>query len=237
MKFVVQSKAFYNAASAVGKVISSKNALIILDNFLLELKDSKLTLTGSDTDSTLSAGIELSDSEGEGKICLSSRTLSNLLKELPDQEVTFNINDSTLEVEITYPGGTFNLVGINGNEFPEYRAPEDQAEPVKIVTEGKRISKAFDYTLFAVATEDFRAQMQGVYFDIFDPQARALHRQQHKARRKDLVHSASEGSLDYPQCIRRQRNHDHGNRQPLGNRKRRPILLPLQFYERQVSRL
>ncbi|MDE6928314.1 MAG: DNA polymerase III subunit beta, partial [Muribaculaceae bacterium] len=168
MKFVVQSKAFYNAASAVGKVISSKNALIILDNFLLELKDGKLTLTGSDTDSTLSAGIELSDSEGEGKICLSSRTLSNLLKELPDQEVTFNINDSTLEVEITYPGGTFNLVGINGNEFPEYRAPEDQAEPVKIVTEGKRISKAFDYTLFAVATEDFRAQMQGVYFDIFE---------------------------------------------------------------------
>lgn len=168
MKFVVQSKTFYNAASAVNKVISSKNALIILDNFLLELKDGKLSLTGSDTDSTLSAEIELSDSEGEGKICLSSRTMSNLLKELPDQEVTFNINDSTLEVEITYPGGTFNMVGINGNEFPEYRAPEQQGEPVKIVTEGKRIAQALDYTLFAVATEDFRAQMQGVYFDIFE---------------------------------------------------------------------
>ncbi|MDE6097458.1 MAG: DNA polymerase III subunit beta, partial [Muribaculaceae bacterium] len=166
MKFVVQSKAFYNAASAVGKVISSKNALIILDNFLLELKDGKLTLTGSDTDSTLSADIELSEAEGEGKICLSSRTLSNLLKELPDQEVTFNINDATLEVEISYPNGTFNLVAINGNEFPEYKAPEDQGNPAKIVTEGKRIGKALDYTLFAVATEDFRAQMQGVYFDI-----------------------------------------------------------------------
>ena len=35
MKFNVSSKALYNAASAVSKVINSKNALSILDNFLL----------------------------------------------------------------------------------------------------------------------------------------------------------------------------------------------------------
>ena len=38
MKFNVKSKAFYSYVSAVSKVINSKNALTVLNNFLLELK-------------------------------------------------------------------------------------------------------------------------------------------------------------------------------------------------------
>ena len=48
MKFNVSSKAFYNATSAVSKVINSKNALTILDNFFIRLEGSILTITGSD---------------------------------------------------------------------------------------------------------------------------------------------------------------------------------------------
>lgn len=168
MKFQLQSKPFYTAASAVNKVISSKNALLILDNFLLEITDDQsLIITGSDSDSTMSAKIALDSAEGTGKFCVSSATLINLLKELPDQEISVSINDSTLEVEISYPNGKFNLMAINGAEFPEYKQADDNTDPVVIETQGKRLTKALDYTLFAVATEDFRAQMQGVYFDIF----------------------------------------------------------------------
>ena len=45
MKFNVSSKAFYNAAAAVSKVINSKNALAILDNFLLTLDGDTFTIT------------------------------------------------------------------------------------------------------------------------------------------------------------------------------------------------
>lgn len=44
MKFNISSKAFYNAASAVSKVINSKNALAILDNFLLSLDGNMFTI-------------------------------------------------------------------------------------------------------------------------------------------------------------------------------------------------
>ena len=50
MKFQVPSKTLYNATSAVSKVINSKNAITILNNFLLTLKDGILTVTGSDTE-------------------------------------------------------------------------------------------------------------------------------------------------------------------------------------------
>ena len=48
MKFKVSSKEFYNAASAVCKVINTKNALMILDNFRITLDGNMLTITGSD---------------------------------------------------------------------------------------------------------------------------------------------------------------------------------------------
>lgn len=45
MKFNVPSKTLYSAVSSVSKVINSKNALTILDNFLVELNDDVLTVT------------------------------------------------------------------------------------------------------------------------------------------------------------------------------------------------
>ena len=48
MKFNISSKALYNATSAVSKVINSKNALAILDNFFIKLEGNELTITGSD---------------------------------------------------------------------------------------------------------------------------------------------------------------------------------------------
>ena len=53
MKFNVASKSLYSAVSSVSKVINSKNALTILDNFLIELKGDVLTVTGSDIENAL----------------------------------------------------------------------------------------------------------------------------------------------------------------------------------------
>jgi len=55
MKFNISSKALYNATSAVSKVINSKNALAILDNFFIKLEGNELTITGSDQENALTA--------------------------------------------------------------------------------------------------------------------------------------------------------------------------------------
>ena len=53
MKFNVSSKILCNFASSVAKVINDKNALTILNNFYMELKDDILTLRGSNTENSL----------------------------------------------------------------------------------------------------------------------------------------------------------------------------------------
>lgn len=164
MRFNVSSKALYSHASAVSKVINSKNAMTILYNFLFVLKGNELTITASDIENTLSATIEVTEAEGEGMFCVDARKVVELLKELPDQGIKFDVNDSNYAIEITYLNGRYNLIGYNGLEFPN----EQDADPaiLEFKCPAKQILSGIDNTLFAVGTDDLWPQMMGILWDL-----------------------------------------------------------------------
>ena len=53
MKFIVSSTALSSHLQAISRVINSKNALPILDCFLFELEDGTLSVTVSDSETTM----------------------------------------------------------------------------------------------------------------------------------------------------------------------------------------
>ena len=61
MKFSVEGKAFQQQLQAVAKVISSKNAIKILENFLLRVEGDRLSITGSDSENVLTAYLPVFD--------------------------------------------------------------------------------------------------------------------------------------------------------------------------------
>ena len=166
MKFNVSSKALYSATSAVSKVINSKNAMTILNNFLFTLTDQTLTVTASDLENTLTASIEVNNTDNDGSFCVDARRVVDLLKELPDMGITFEIDDETLAIEIQYPGGTFNFVGLNGNEYPRNREDNPEGLHAEFDIPAEMILKGIDNSIFAVGTDDLRPQMMGILWDI-----------------------------------------------------------------------
>ena len=166
MKFNVSSKTLYSYVSAVSKVINSKNALTILNNFLFELSDNTLTITASDLENTLVAHLEVMDAEGEGKFCVDARRMVDLLKEMPDQGISFDINDDNLAVEIVYPSGNYSFIAINGNEYPSNESVDESTDIIEFTCPTEQIIKGIDNTLFAVGNDDLRPQMVGILWDI-----------------------------------------------------------------------
>ena len=150
MKFQVPSKTLYNATSAVSKVINSKNAITILNNFLLTLKDGILTVTGSDTENILSARVSVENAEGEGCFCLDARRLVELLREMPEKTIDFDIDDSNLAIEIRYPGGDYSPMGLNVYEFPLPKTESAYEQPINFLCPGEQLVKGIDNSLFAV---------------------------------------------------------------------------------------
>ena len=168
MKFNVPSKSLYSFVSAVNKVINSKNAMTILNNFLFYLEGDKLQVVACDMENTLVARIDVMDAEGSGKFCIDAARIIELLKELPDQGIQFVINDENLAVEIIYSSGTFNLMAINGSEYPydPEAATVNDSEVASFELPASNILRGIDNTIFAASHDDLRPQLAGVFWDI-----------------------------------------------------------------------
>ena len=164
MKFVVSSSLLSSHLQTISRVINTKNTLPILDCFLLELKDNKLTITAADTEIRMETYVEIADLEGEGSLAINAKNLLDPLRELPDQPLTFDINDETLEVYIYYHNGKYNFIGLKGEEYPK---PKDLSETASSITfDSQILLSGINRTVFATADDELRPVMNGIYFDI-----------------------------------------------------------------------
>lgn len=165
MKFVVSSTELLSHLNAISKVISNKNTLPILDNFLFDLKNNKLTVTASDLESTLITSIELDNTDGEGVIAIPAKILIDTLKEFPEQPLTFNIELSNFAIDIYSENGKFSIVGQNGEDFPAL--PElEEGNASKIDVPHDVLLSGILKTLFATADDELRPVMNGIFVEL-----------------------------------------------------------------------
>lgn len=164
MKFNVSSKALQQQLAAVSKVINTKNSMSILDNFLLTIEGSVLSITGSDSENTMTATVEIMEVEGNGSIAVPYKRLLDMLKEVSGQALTFYINDESHEIDIRFLNGHFNFMGHSGDEYPVRMPFGEDAHTFSVPA--KMIQKGIENTLFAASTETIRPIMTGVLWDI-----------------------------------------------------------------------
>lgn len=165
MKFVVTSAVLLNHLQAISRVINSKNTLPILDCFLLELNGNTLTLTAADNETRLETSVEVSDVEGSGTLAVNAKNLLDPLRELPDQPLTFDVNDETLEIFIYYHNGKYNFIGVRGDEFPQPKALNENTS-MSLNIDASVLFEGINRTVFATADDELRPVMNGIYFDI-----------------------------------------------------------------------
>lgn len=166
MRFNIDGRLLQQQLSAVNKVINSKNALSILDNFLFELNGSELTITGSDQENTVRAKLEVMDCDGSGRIALPAKTLLEITKEVNNQPVTFILNDQTGEIDLQFMNGKFRFMGINADEFPQGDSMENSTQD--LVVPAGVVLKGIENTVYAVSSENIRPIMTGIFWDIHE---------------------------------------------------------------------
>lgn len=164
MKFIVSSTYLLKQLQVLGGVISSSNTLPILDNFLFDLDQGKLTVSASDLETTMSSVLEV-DSKDRGAIALPARLLLDTLKTFPEQPLTFVVEDNNT-VEISSSHGKYALAYADGAEFPK---AVELPDPSTTRIQGDILASAINKTLFAAGNDDLRPVMSGVFFQ-FSPE-------------------------------------------------------------------
>ncbi len=164
MKFVVSSTELLAHLQAISRVISSKNTLPILDNFLFTLTKNELEITASDLESTLITKMKIENTEGDGTIAVPSRILLDTMKEFPVQPLTFDINTETMAVVISSENGKFNVVGQNGIDFPVLPSIKKEKR-FGFTLDADLLLSGINRTLFATADDELRPVMGGIFVE------------------------------------------------------------------------
>ena len=164
MKFIVSSTALFSHLQAVSRVINSKNALPILDCFLFDLHDGTLSVTVSDSETTMVTSLEVNECDMDGRFAIVAKTLLDALKEIPEQPLNFDINMASLEITVQYQNGQYSLMGQNADEFPQAAMLGDNA--VRVDMEAGVLLNGINRAVFATADDELRPVMNGVYIDI-----------------------------------------------------------------------
>ena len=164
MKFVVSSTALQTQLLSLSRVIASKNSLPILDCFLFTLEGNRLNIVASDTETRMETSIEVSEVDGGGSFAIPAKILLDPLRELPDQPLTFDINDSNLGIFIYFHNGKYNFIGQRADVYPEQRQLGDGV--VEFTIDIDLFLNGINRTLFATADDELRPVMNGIYLDM-----------------------------------------------------------------------
>lgn len=162
MKFIVSSSSLLKHLSAINGVVTTNPVVPILENFLFEIMDSKLTVTASDLQTSMMTEIEVEAKE-DGNIAVPAKILIETLKNLPEQPVTFSIDKETYSVEISSDNGRYKLAGENATDFPRIPGVTN-ASIVEMSTDV--LSSAIANTIFATSSDELRPAMTGVYMNL-----------------------------------------------------------------------
>jgi DNA polymerase III subunit beta len=164
MKFIVNSSYLLKQLSNINGVITTNPVVPILENFLFEIDKSKLTVTASDLQTSMITELAV-ESKEKGNIAVPARILLDTLKNLPDQPVTFSIDESTYSIEISSDNGRYKLAGENATDFPKVPSV---SQDFSAVLSSEVFSRAINNTIFATSNDELRPAMTGVYINLGD---------------------------------------------------------------------
>ena len=164
MKFVVSSSTFFARLQAVSKVISAKPVQPILDNILLVAENGLLRATASDKETTMEARVELEQLETPGSITIPAKSLLDILKEFPEQPLTFEINQDTKQVTIRSDKGEYSVAGESADDYPVQTALNEDSTSLTVSC--GMLLEGISRTVFATANDDLRPVMNCILVEM-----------------------------------------------------------------------
>lgn len=174
------------------QITAPKTTLPILSYILIESKENKLTLMATDLELSIKNQIEMEILE-EGSICLPSKKLIEIIRELEDKEDVLIEVDENNRAVISCKEAIFHLFGLPKEDFPAF--PE-YAQEKSWTLSSSLIKEMIRKTIFATAVDEIRYVLNGVFFVVKGKECRMVATDGHRLAfiKKTLSSEISEES-------------------------------------------
>ena len=195
MKIICNKSNLVKGVSIVSKAVPSKTTMPILECILIDATNDIIKLTAND----MELGIQ-TEIEGEildrGMIAIDARIFSEIVRKLPDNEVTIE-TDSNLQTVITCEKAKFDIAGKPGEEF-SYLPIIEKDESIEISQ--FTLKEVIRQTIFSIADTESNKLMTGELFEIKNNILRVVSLDGHRIsiRRIELKDQVTDNKLVVP---------------------------------------
>ncbi len=161
MKIVCSKSNLVKGVSIVSKAVPSKTTMPILECILIDASTDVIKLTANDMELGIETSIE-GDIVERGIIALNARIFSEIVRKLPDNDVTIE-TDTDNQTMITCEKAKFNIAAQSGEDFSYL--PVIEKEDYITVSEFT-LKEVIRQTIFSIADNDTNKMMTGELFEI-----------------------------------------------------------------------
>ena len=164
MKIICSKSSLLEMINTVQKAVSAKSVMPILECIKLEADISgDMTITGNNLDIAIEYKSFANVTEA-GSIALNSKMFGEIIRRLPDSDVSINVNEENNVTTIKCAKSEFNIQGMNSSEYPV--VPEVE-ESYRFSMEQEKLKRMIRKTIFSVSqNESRRPVLTGALFDI-----------------------------------------------------------------------
>lgn len=177
MQFTIQKKYLLQSIQAVSNAISSRTVVPILTGMKIDVTESHMVLTGSNSDITIQShinAVEEKEIEEEtvteqiitdivpGAIVLPVPHFPEIIKKLPEDTVEITVDDN-YKTTIKSGKAIFTLYGQSIEEYPQVQIHDDN-DPIQL--NAKQLKSLIRQTVFAVSQMETRPILTGVHVAI-----------------------------------------------------------------------
>lgn len=169
MKIMCTKSNLLQGVNVALKAVSTKTTLPILECILLEANNQAITLTSNDMELGIETTIDGSVQE-PGKIALNAKLFSEIVRKLPDNDITIQTNNSHQAI-IVCEKSKFTISGQAGDDFP--LLPE--IERLQSITISQfMLKEVIRQTIFSISDNENAKLMTGELFDISENNLRVV---------------------------------------------------------------
>lgn len=157
----INSKVLEKLLAKVIPAVPQRTPLTIIENFLVEVTDGKLTVTATDLHITITAYINV-DADQNIKIVVPAKLLFDIVRSLEDTNILIEIEDNK-RLRLKTEKGVYHIGFESPEGFP--KLPEVSSKRL-LSMEGSLLKKLIDLTSFAISKENMRPAMQGMLLEL-----------------------------------------------------------------------
>jgi DNA polymerase-3 subunit beta len=158
MKVHIKQQQLAHAVSMVSRAVSPRSTLPVLSNILIKTDNGRLRLSATNLELGITCWIG-ARIEGEGAITVPSRTFTDLVGNLPSDQVVLTLDNSTQTLNVRCGTSETNIKGIDAEEFPPIPQPViEEGVPLNVMNFREMVQQV----AFAASMDEARPVLTGV---------------------------------------------------------------------------